>query len=111
MQGKHQLKIHAKSGVGDVVITVRDKRIRAECKGGPLIKKPESREYAILRGALGQVLTIEHVVENDYLVVAVPDTRQFQRLAEKWQIAPLITRSGIHIVLVGQDGTVEGLGL
>ncbi len=106
-----RLKVHARSGVGDVVAIVCDQQIRAECKGGPLVKKPGSREYPILRGALGQVITVEQIDVDDSLVVAVPDTLRFRKLADKWRKAPLVARSGIQIVLVGRDGTVEGLEL
>jgi len=106
-----RLRIHATSGVGDVVAVVGDKQIRAECKGEPLVKKPGSREYPILRGALGQVVTVEEVEANDLLVVAVPDTARFRRLANKWGKAPLVARSGIQIVLVSRGGAVEGLYL
>ena len=111
--GRHgqRLNIHARSGVGDVVVTVGSKRIRAECKGGPLIKKRGSREYPILRGALGQALTVEQVEANDLLVVGVPRTPRFHRLADRWRQAPLVVRSGIQIVLVGRGGVVEGLEL
>jgi hypothetical protein len=105
-----QLTIHARSGVGDVVAIVGEKRIRAECKGGPLVKKPGSHEYPILRGALGQIVTVEQVDANDVLVVAVPYTSQFQQLVVRWREAPLVSRLGIQIVLVGRDGTVDGLG-
>jgi hypothetical protein len=104
-----RLSVHARSGVGDVVARVGEKRVRAECKGGPLIKKPGSREYPILRGALGQIVTVERVGADDVLVVAVPYTQQFRRLAVKWREAPLVTRTGIQIVPVGRDGEVEGL--
>jgi hypothetical protein len=107
----HQLTIHSRSGVGDVVAVVADKRIRAECKGGPLVKKPGSREYPVLRGALGQIVTVEQVDGDDVLVVAVPYTPRFQRLADRWREAPLVRRMGIRIVLVGRDGMVEGLDL
>ncbi len=103
------LKIHARSGVGDVVVKVGDKRIRAECKGGPLGKRKGNPEYAILQRALGQIITVEQVDANDLLVVAVPSTCRFRRLADKWQDAPLVSCSGIQIVLVGRDGVVEGL--
>jgi hypothetical protein len=111
--GRHgqRLNIHARSGVGDVVVTVGGRRIRAECKGGPLIKKRGGREYPILRGALGQTVTVEQVEANDLLVVAVPCTPGFHRLADRWRQAPLVVRSGIQIVLVGRDGVVEGLEL
>jgi hypothetical protein len=103
--------IHALSGVGDVVATVGAKRFRAECKGGPLVKRPGSQEYPKLRGALGQIITVEEVEANDVLAVAVPYTPRFQRLADRWRVAPLIVRAGIEIVLVGRDGRVEGLHL
>jgi hypothetical protein len=105
------MNIHARPGVGDVVATVGSKRIRAECKGGPLVKKRGSPEYPILRGALGQVVTVEQVEANDLPVVAVPCTPGFHRLADRWRKAPLVVRSGIQIVLVGRDGVVEGLDL
>jgi hypothetical protein len=54
----HQLRVHSRSGEGDVVTRVGGKQVRAECKGGPLIKKPGSREYPKLRQALGQILTV-----------------------------------------------------
>jgi hypothetical protein len=106
-----QVWIHSRSGVGDVVIEVGAKRLRAECKGGPLIKRPGSREYPKLRGALGQVLTVEEVEADDVLAVAVPLTPRFRRLADKWRTAPLVVRSEIEILLVGRDGHVEGLTL
>ena len=106
-----RLWVHSRSGVGDVVARVGSKRVRAECKGGPLIKLPGSREYPKLRGALGQVLTVEEKEPGDVLAVAVPRTPRFQRLADKWQKAPLIVHTGIQIALVGREGEVEGLNL
>ena len=105
------LIIHSTPGVGDVVARVGRTRIRAECKGGPLIKKPGGREYSKLWVALGQVVTVEHVDPDDVLMVAIPRTDAFRKLAEKWQGAPLVQRTGIQIALVGRDGTVEGLEL
>jgi len=110
-KGEQRLQIDAKSGVGDVVVTVGTKCIRAECKGGPLVKKPGSPEYRILRQALGQAITVEQVNVNDVLIVAIPHTDRFRQLADKWRKRPLVGRSGIQIVLVGRDGTVEGLDL
>lgn len=106
-----RLTVHARSGIGDVVATIGNKRVRAECKGGPLVKKSGSREYPILRGALGQVVTIEQVDTDEVLVVAAPHTPQFRRLVTKWREAPLVSQLDIQIVLVGRDGTVDGLGL
>ena len=105
-----RLRIHSKPGVGDVDVKVGDRRVRAECKGGPLFTKRGSREYPILRGALGQMITVDQVDETDTLVVAVPHTPKFCTLAEKCQRAPLMARAGIHIVLVGRDGSVQAQG-
>ena len=104
-----RLWIHSRSGVGDVVAHVGAQRVRAECKGGPLVKLSGSKEYPRLRGTLGQVITVEEVDANDVLAVAVPGTPRFRKLAEKWREAPLVKRAGIQILLVDRDGTVEGL--
>lgn len=109
--GKQELRIHSHPGEGDVVTIVRDKRVRAECKSGPLIKKPGSPEYPKLRQALGQVLTVERVEPDDVLIVAVPLSAKFRQLAHKWRSAPLVKKCAIGIVLVGRDGAVEGLDL
>ena len=111
VKGGQMLIIHSRPGVGDVVVGVGKKRIRAECKGGPLVKKPGSREYRKLREALGQVITVGHVDPDDVLMVAIPRTDAFCRLAGRWRRAPLVVGAGIRIVLVGRDGTVEGLEL
>ena len=106
-----RLKIHTQSGVGDVVVQVGSQHIRAECKGGPLVKKPGSQEYRILRQALGQIVTVKEDPPEDVLVVAVPLTPRFKKLVSKWRLRPLVMRTGIQIVLVGRDGVVEGLSL
>jgi hypothetical protein len=70
-----------------------------------------SMEYPLLREALGQLLTVEEVGEDDVLVAAVPKAATFSRLAGEWGDRPLMQRVGIRIVLVGRDGAVEGLDL
>ena len=70
-----------------------------------------SMEYPLLREALGQLLTVEEVGEDDVLVAAVPKAATFSRLAGEWGDRPLMRRVGIRIVLVGRDGAVEGLDL
>ena len=109
VKGGQTLIIHSTPGVGDVVVRVGAQRIRVECKGGPLIKKPGGREYSKLKGVLGQIITVERVEPNDVLVVAVPQSPKFRELAGKWRDAPLVAGAGIQIALVGRDGTVEGL--
>ena len=103
------LVVTTQSGIGDVTANVGDQTIRAECKKGPLRRKPGSHEYPLVREAIGQLMTVEVVGENDLLVVAVPRTDAFRSLRTKWQGRPLVVRTGIRIVLVGRDGTIEGL--
>lgn len=105
------LVVTTQSGIGDVTATVGNRTIRAECKKGPLRKKPGSPEYPLVREAIGQLMTVDIVGENDLLVVAVPRTEAFRSLRTRWQGRPLVARTGIQIVLVGRDGTVEGLKL
>lgn len=102
------LTIHARPGIGDVAARVGSSRIRAECKGGPLVARRGGREYPKLREALGQLLTVEHIEAGDVMVAAVPRTDRFRRLAHNWRTQPLLLRSGVRIVLVGRDGTIEG---
>jgi hypothetical protein len=108
---KQRLVIHARPGVGDVVATVGSMRLRAECKGGPLITRPGSREYRILWGVLGQLLTVEHIEDDDIMVAALPFSPKFSSLADRWRNRPLVINSKIEIVLIHRDGTVEGLNL
>ncbi len=60
---------------------------------------------------MGQLLTVQHVEDNDVMAAAVPHTPQFKRLADAWRDRPLIATSKIEIVLVHRNGDVEGLGL
>lgn len=103
------LFLTTESGICDVVVTVGSRKVRAESKKGPLITKKGSPEFPLIREAIGQLMTVEVVEDSDLLVVAVPLTACFRTLAGRWRSRPLITRTGIHFVLVGRDGTVEGL--
>ena len=51
------LCVHSRSGVGDVVCAFGERRVIAECKKGPLTRKPGSPERPLLANALGQALT------------------------------------------------------
>ena len=104
-----KLVVHASAGVGDVVARVGQSRIRAECKKGPLVRKAGSKEYPALHEAIGQVLTVDSVEPGDVLAVAVPLTDRFSDLVTRWRLAPLVVASGIRLLMVGRDGTVDGL--
>lgn len=109
-RGDKTIRVHSRPGEGDVVATVDGRRIVAECKKGPLVRKPGNPEYPLLTTALGQALLFE-VSADDIVVAAVPDTPVFRKLAETWRSRPLVRRAGIRIVLVARDGAVSGLDL
>ena len=83
--------------------------LRVECKKGTLRRSKSSAEYPLLREALGQLVTIDSVGENDILAVAVPKSEKFESLARRWREAPLIKKFGIQILTVARDGSVTGL--
>lgn len=106
------LRIHSTPGEGDVRATLTDGRnFRAESKKGPLVAVPGSREYPLLREALGQLLTISEIGEADILAVAVPHSTKFAELADRWRKAPLVLRAGIQILTVDRSNNVHGLDL
>jgi hypothetical protein len=109
-RGDKTIQVHSPPGEGNVVARVSGRRMIVECKKGPLVRKPGSPEYLLLTTALGQALPFD-VPANDIVVVAMPDTPIFRRLAETWQERPLVKRAGIRIVLVARDGAVTGLDL
>lgn len=106
-QGLH---INSASGTADVLLQLGNRRIVAECKGGPLVKKPGNPEHRILKEVLGQAL-IWNALPNDLLIVAVPDTPWFRPLVSAWQQRPLVLKTGIQIALVAQNGDVSGFDL
>jgi hypothetical protein len=93
-----------------VEATVNGRRIIAECKKGPLVKKPGSPEYPLLTTAIGQALLFQ-ASEGDLLVAAVPDTPTFGRIAAAWRERPRLKASGIEIALVSRSGAVSGLSV
>jgi hypothetical protein len=109
-RGDKTIRVHSRPGEGNVVATVNGRRIVAECKKGPLVRKPGSPEYPLLITALGEALLFE-VSADDIVVAAVPDTPVFRKLAETWRSRPLVRRAGIRIALVARDGAVSGLEL
>ncbi|MBJ6127535.1 hypothetical protein JAO75_19215 [Microvirga sp. BT325] len=109
-RGDKTIRVHSRPSEGDVVATVAGRRIVAECKKGPLVRKPGSPEYPLLTTALGQALLFE-VSADDIVVAAIPDTPVFRKLAESWRSRPLVRRASIRIALVARNGAVSGLDL
>lgn len=104
------IRVHSRPNEGDVVATIDDRRIVAQCKKGSLVRKPGSPEYALLTAALGQALLFD-VSADDIVVAAVPDTPVLRKLAETWRSHPLVRRAGIRIALVARGGAVSGLDI
>lgn len=104
------MRIHSRSGVGDVVAVVGGRRIIVECKKGPLVKLPGSKEYPLLTSALGQALLFQSG-PDDILVAAVPDTPAFRRIAADWRERPRVKMAGLQIALVARSGEVSGLSV
>lgn len=106
----HRIIIHSNPGKGDVVAQMKSGHVlRVESKKGTLQRSKSSAEYPLLREALGQLVTIDSVGENDILAVAVPKSEKFESLARRWREAPLIKKFGIRILTVARDGSVNGL--
>lgn len=108
--GFNDIVVHPIPGLGDVVAALTTgQTLRVESKKGPLIKSKSGQELRLVREALGQLLTVSEVSENDILAVSVPLSPKFRELALRWREAPLIKRCGIKIILIGRDGSVSGL--
>ena len=103
-----RLRVHSRSGLGDVVAIVGPNRVVAECKKGWLVPKKGSPERPLLATALGQALLL-NVRDNDLVIAAVPNTDAFRKIATSWRERRLVKKAGIRICLVGQDGKVDGL--
>ncbi|MBU1737090.1 MAG: hypothetical protein KKG35_03040 [Proteobacteria bacterium] len=108
-QGCADIEVHSTSGKGDIVAKLKDKTYRVEAKKGPLERSKSSQEYPLMREAIGQLMTVEEVPDNDILGIAVPDSPKFRQLAEKWREAPLIKKYGIKIFLVDRRNQIDGI--
>ena len=81
---EYKIIIHSSPGHGDVVSRLIYGNIfRAECKKGPLKRSKSSPEYPLAREALGQLLTVDKVGDDDILAVAIPSSPKFEELAQK----------------------------
>jgi hypothetical protein len=109
-RGAATLEVHSRSGRGDVVATIFGRRVIAECKKGPLVKRPGNPEYQRLKEALGQALLVD-AGPDDVVAAVVPENPTFRRIASDWRNRPAVLRSGIQIALVARDGQVSGLHL
>ena len=100
------LKIKSQSGP-DVQISLGNRRISVECKGGPLKPIPGKSPNTILTTAIGQILCSGDVAPGDELWVAVPDSPQFRQAAERVSRVLAFQKTGISLAVVGRDGCVH----
>ena len=97
--------ISSKSGVGDVVIDLKDgKTLYIDSKK---FKNGNSGEYPAMREAIGQLMTSCPDNINVIPVVAVPLSAKSAELAQTWQANERIRRARIHFILVGDDGSID----
>jgi len=102
------IHIHSRQGLGDVSTALNNgSRFIAHCKKGPK-NEGRSMEQPLLRGAIGQLMTMDIETTGTVLAVAVPSSPKFEELATLWRQAPLIRRAGIQLLTVAQDGLVTG---
>ncbi|BFM13628.1 hypothetical protein R50072_37810 [Simiduia litorea] len=107
---EQKIIVHSSAGEGDLVSKLNNGyTLRVESKKGPLITKPGSQEYPLIREAIGQLMTVEHANDDDILAVAVPESEKFINLAIQWRKRPLMQQSGIHIVTVNRHNQITGL--
>ncbi len=106
--GDKTIRVHSRAGGGDVVARVNGCRIIAACQKSSPVRRLEGPEAPLLTIALGQALLFD-VATDDIVVVAVPDTPAFRRLADVCRERPLLKRAGIQLALVHRNGAVSGL--
>ena len=104
---KNRIIISSTPGVGDVNIVALDGTyLYIESKKG----KPQNRsnsEYALMREAIGQLMTGPQLDDKLIPVVAVPYSEKNYELAHKWRNLKQIQMVGIRFMLVHNDGRVQ----
>lgn len=94
-------------GIGDVIIELIDgSKYYIESKNGKKGNKA-NQEYALMREAIGQVMTADLDDRDIVPVVAVPWTEKSYELANRWIRLPQIKAADIHFMLVKENEEVE----
>ena len=91
----------------DIEIDASGRRIRAECKGGPLERMQGRGTTTILAQAIGQIVACGTVSPGDELWVGVPDTKGFENAARRIARGHVFVKTGIKIALVNRTGEVR----
>lgn len=100
-----KLEISSVPGIGDVNINLLSgKRLWIESKKGKTNRS--GQEYVLMREAIGQLMTNEHVTKDVIPVVAVPYSDKSFVLATKWSQLEQIRTMGICFFLVKDSGEI-----
>jgi hypothetical protein len=102
----HVIVLNPKSGLSDVIATLGDRSIVAECKGGIINTKHPGQQSRLRRGlceTVGLSLAIP-IVEGRRQYAVVPKTPVTETMAKK--LAPRASSAGITIALVDNAGNV-----
>ena len=99
-----RIKVHSRSGEGDVVIVLDASEIlHVESKK---IKSGNGGEYPAMHEAIGQVMT--GCPDDRIPVVALPYSEKSHELAQRWLSKRARMRlAGIHFALVLDNGNIE----
>lgn len=100
-----KLEISSVPGIGDVNISLLSgKQLWIESKKGKTNRS--GQEYVLMREAIGQLMTNEHVTKDVIPVVAVPYSDKSFALATKWSQLEQIRTMGICFFLVKDSGEI-----
>jgi hypothetical protein len=99
-----RITLNPKSGLGDVVATIGDRNLAAECKGGILNTRHAGQVSRLYKGLCETVGMLMATPREGRQVAVVPRTDGTLRLARR--LAPRCALAGIEIALVGSRGEV-----
>ena len=100
-----KIEICSQPGIGDVRVVLPNNCIlHIESKKGT--NKRGNTEYALMREAIGQLMTTEYADENVVPIVAVPHSAKSYELAKRWSGYEKIQDANIHFILVCDDGKI-----
>ncbi len=108
-EGARTLRVHAHPGVGDVVASVGNKQIFAECKGGPLQRSSEGKERANLVRRGRGTARVRAVAGRRRPGRRRAGYRGFRRLAGLISEDKIAAEAGVRTALVGRNAAVDGV--
>lgn len=105
MRGSHELTVHSRPGLGDIIAWIEGAQIEIEAKGGCVNSKHPGQLSRLRKGlheAVGQLMGSPR--SNTRLIAAVPYHSETEKLANR--LSTRCKLAQIEIALVREDGTV-----